>query len=230
MCRQEFCSGFPCSLPDYLPDPGIDGTSPVSPTLPVDSLPLSHWIHGVPVCWGKIWQPRAIVLCSFSSPTYWTDQGSRAVFVAHTLTHLYEFSSCHWPVVVFQKQSMVKCKVIGQGAWWSKVNRSIVFSDIEAEFEERDTGRPSGSDGLNQPLISLASLPTWILWVWDSGNPPSIHLFRLAVGLTWMEGEMAVTTGHWAFVHVKVKDTKLEQLFMKAYLPHTPTQSSNYNA
>ena len=40
---------------------------------------------------------------------------------------------------------------------------SIVFSDIEAEFEERETGRPSGSDGLNQLLISLASLPTWVL-------------------------------------------------------------------
>ena len=38
-----------------------------------------------------------------------------------------------------------------------------MFSDTEAEFEERDTGRPSGSDGLNQLLISLASLPTWVL-------------------------------------------------------------------
>ena len=107
---------------------------------------------------------------------------------------------------------------------------SIVFCDIEAEFEERETGRPSGSDGLNQLLISLASLPTWVLWVWDLGNPYSICLFSLAVGTTWMEGEMGVTTGHWVFVQVKVKDTQLEHLFMKAYLPHTPTQSSNYNA
>ena len=110
-----------------------------------------------------------------------------------------------------------------------KVNISIVFSDIEAEFEERESGRPLGSDGLNQLLPFLASLPIWVLWVWNLGNPYSIHLFSLAVGITWIEGEMGVTTGHWAFVHVKVKDTKLEQLFMKAYLPHTPTQSSNYN-
>ena len=161
---------------------------------------------------------------------YWTDQASRAVFVAHSLIHLFEFSSCHWPVVVFQKQSMVKFKVIGQGSWWSKENISIVFSDIEAEFEERQTGRPSDSDGLNQLLPSSASLPARVLWVWDLGNPYSVRLFSLAVGLTWMEGEMGVTTGHWAFVHVKGKDTKLEQLLLKACLPHIPTQSSNYNA
>ena len=88
--------------------------------LPADSLPLSHWIHGMPVCLGKIWQPHAIVLCSYSSPTYWTDQGSRAMLVPHSLTYVYVFSSCHWPVVVFQKQSMVKFKVIDQGSWWSK--------------------------------------------------------------------------------------------------------------
>ena len=44
-----------------------------------------------------------------------------------------------------------------------KVNISIVFSDIEAEFEERESGRPLGSDGLNQLLPFLASLPTWVL-------------------------------------------------------------------
>ena len=40
------------------------------------------------------------------------------------------------------KQSTVKFKVTGQGSWWSKVNISIVFSDTEAEFEERETGKP----------------------------------------------------------------------------------------
>ena len=40
------------------------------------------------------------------------------------------------------KQSTVKFKVTGQGSWWSKVNISIVFSDTEAEFEERVTGKP----------------------------------------------------------------------------------------
>ena len=202
----------------------------MSPALQAGSLPLSHWVHGVPVCLGKMWQPRALVLCPSSSPTYWTDQASRAVFVAHSLIHLFEFSSCHWPVVVFQKQSMVKFKVIGQGSWWSKVNINIVFTDIETEFEERQTGRPSDSDGLKHLLPSSASLPARVLWVWDLGNPYSVRLFSLAVGLTWMEGEMGVTTGHWAFVHVKGKDTKLEQLLLKACLPHIPTQSSNYNA
>ena len=77
------------------------------------------------------------------------------------------------------------------------MNISIVFSDTEAEFEERETGKPSDSDGLNQLLTSLASLPTQVLWVWDLEKPYSIRLFSLAVGLTWMEGEMGVTTGHW---------------------------------
>ena len=95
------------------------------------------------------------------------------------------------------KQSTVKFKVTGQGSWWSKVNISIVFSDTEAEFEERETGKPSDSDGLNQLLTSLAFLPTRVLWVWDLEEPYSIRLFSLAVGLTWMEGEMGVTVGHW---------------------------------
>ena len=37
--RQEYWSGFPCSPPGDLPDPGIE---PVSPALQADSLPLSH--------------------------------------------------------------------------------------------------------------------------------------------------------------------------------------------
>ena len=39
------------------------------------------------------------------------------------------------------------------------MNISIVFSDIEAEFEERQIGRPSDSDGLKQLLPQLLSLP-----------------------------------------------------------------------
>ena len=180
--RSQDCSPSGCSVYGDSPGKntgvghhalfqGIELTSPVSPALQADSLPLSHWVHGVPVCLGKMWQPCALVLCPFSSPTYWKDQASRAVFVAHSLIHLFEFSSCHWPVVVFQKQSMVKFKVIGQGSWWSKVNISIVFSDIEAEFEERQIGRPSDSDGLKQLLPSSASLAARVLWVWDLGNP-----------------------------------------------------------
>ena len=41
--RQEYWSGLPCPPPGHLPDPGIEPTSPVSPALQVDSLPLSHW-------------------------------------------------------------------------------------------------------------------------------------------------------------------------------------------
>ena len=40
--RQEYWSGLPSSPPGDLPDPGIEPTSPVSPVLQVDSLPLSH--------------------------------------------------------------------------------------------------------------------------------------------------------------------------------------------
>ena len=40
--RQEYWSGLPCPSPRYLPDPGIESTSPASPVLQVDSLPLSH--------------------------------------------------------------------------------------------------------------------------------------------------------------------------------------------
>ena len=38
--RQEYWSGFPCPLPEDLPDLGI---KPASPALQADSLLLSHW-------------------------------------------------------------------------------------------------------------------------------------------------------------------------------------------
>ena len=41
--RQEYWSGLPCPPPGYLPDPGIEPTSPVAPALQADSLLLSHW-------------------------------------------------------------------------------------------------------------------------------------------------------------------------------------------
>ena len=37
--RQEYGSGVPFPLPGYLPDPGIEPTSPVSPALAGGSLP-----------------------------------------------------------------------------------------------------------------------------------------------------------------------------------------------
>ena len=40
--RQEYWSGLPFSPPGDLPDPRIQPTSPVSPALLTDSLPLSH--------------------------------------------------------------------------------------------------------------------------------------------------------------------------------------------
>ena len=41
--RQEYWSGLPCPSAGALPDPGIKPTSPASPALQADSLPLSHW-------------------------------------------------------------------------------------------------------------------------------------------------------------------------------------------
>ena len=38
--RQAYWSRLPFPFPGDLPDPGIE---PISPTLQVDSLPLSHW-------------------------------------------------------------------------------------------------------------------------------------------------------------------------------------------
>ena len=40
--KQESWSGLPCPPLGDLPDPGIKLTSPASPTLQADSLPLSH--------------------------------------------------------------------------------------------------------------------------------------------------------------------------------------------
>ena len=40
---QEYWSGLPFPCPGDLPDPGIEPTSPVSPVLQADSLPLNHW-------------------------------------------------------------------------------------------------------------------------------------------------------------------------------------------
>ena len=41
--RQEYWSGLPFPSPQDLPNPGIKSTSPPSPTLQADYLPLSHW-------------------------------------------------------------------------------------------------------------------------------------------------------------------------------------------
>ena len=41
--QQEYWSGFPFPPPGDLPDPGIEPTSPMSPALQADSLPLIHW-------------------------------------------------------------------------------------------------------------------------------------------------------------------------------------------
>ena len=40
--RQEYWSGLPFPPPGDLPNPGIELTSPVSPALQMNSLPLSH--------------------------------------------------------------------------------------------------------------------------------------------------------------------------------------------
>ena len=40
--RQEYWNGSPFPSPGDLSDPGIEPTSPVSPALQADSLPLSH--------------------------------------------------------------------------------------------------------------------------------------------------------------------------------------------
>ena len=40
--KQESWSGLPFPLPEDLPNPGIELMSPLSPTLQVDSLSMSH--------------------------------------------------------------------------------------------------------------------------------------------------------------------------------------------
>ena len=52
--RQEYWNVLPFPPPEDLPDPGIEPTSPVSPSLQVDSLPLSH--RGSPKLYTVIWQ------------------------------------------------------------------------------------------------------------------------------------------------------------------------------
>ena len=42
LSRQEYWSRLPYLPPGDLPDPGIKPTSPVSPALQAESLPLSH--------------------------------------------------------------------------------------------------------------------------------------------------------------------------------------------
>ena len=41
--RREYQRGLSCPPPGDLPDPGTEPTSPASPELQADSLPLSHW-------------------------------------------------------------------------------------------------------------------------------------------------------------------------------------------
>ena len=42
LSRQEYWSGLPCSPPGDLSNPMIEPISPASPSLQVDSLPMSH--------------------------------------------------------------------------------------------------------------------------------------------------------------------------------------------
>ena len=76
--RQEFWSGLLCPPPGDLPDPGIEPTSPVSPALQADSLPLSFpgnpfisymtsevlgkWLENA--CWlwgGRVWKSPEVI-------------------------------------------------------------------------------------------------------------------------------------------------------------------------
>ena len=72
--RQEYWSGLPFPPPGDLPDSRTETTSPVSPTLAVDSLPLSHL--GSPIS-GK----TILLLCACNS------------FVPHTI-YLTEINIC----------------------------------------------------------------------------------------------------------------------------------------
>ena len=45
--RQEYWSRWPCIPPGDFPHPGLEPTSPASPSLQADSLPLSH--QGSPI-------------------------------------------------------------------------------------------------------------------------------------------------------------------------------------
>ena len=61
---QEYWSGLPFPSPGDLPDLGIELESPVSPTLRVDSLPLSHL--GIPPFRNRqFYLIYLSVLCSF---------------------------------------------------------------------------------------------------------------------------------------------------------------------
>ena len=40
--RKEYCSGLPFPPPRDLPNPGIEPSTPVSPVLQADSLPLGY--------------------------------------------------------------------------------------------------------------------------------------------------------------------------------------------
>ena len=47
--RQEYWSWQPFPSPGYLPDPGMEPTSPVSPTWQADSFPVRH---------SQVWNPK----------------------------------------------------------------------------------------------------------------------------------------------------------------------------
>ena len=49
--RQEYWSGLPVPSQGYLPDAGIEHTSPASLVLQVDSLLLSHWGSHLGLVW-----------------------------------------------------------------------------------------------------------------------------------------------------------------------------------
>ena len=43
LSKQEYWSGLPCHPPGDQLNPGIEPSSPKSPAVQVDFLPLSHW-------------------------------------------------------------------------------------------------------------------------------------------------------------------------------------------
>ena len=68
--RQEYWSELPFPPPGYIPDPGIELASPMSPALQVDSLPLSPW--GCPwyqgtKAWARVFPFKRYMLLTMQS-------------------------------------------------------------------------------------------------------------------------------------------------------------------
>ena len=118
--RQEYWSRLPFPPPGDIPDPGIEPTSPPSPTLQADSLPLRHQRYMKVTdlfCWPSHWSCQCF--CDLV-PTSQTDRCSISVRDEWNKIHLISLANS-WTLSILPMVPLPLCYDANgiSGVWFS---------------------------------------------------------------------------------------------------------------